>query len=746
MSVSDRFNTGGALESLPSRTDVLAQQLRARVLSGYRVTGPIGHGGMGVVVRGERVDDDFSRAAAIKVLPGPASDELRQRFGVERRILAELDHPAIARLYDAGETEEGWPYLVMEFVDGEPIDEYCDRHELGVDERVRLIAEVVEAIRFAHARLIVHRDIKLSNVLVRRDGQVKLLDFGIAKLLEQEEDRLTQEGRVLTPKFASPEQLLGRDITVATDIFQLGALSLCLLSDTFRSQKASVNERIRHAVEGRPTTLPGDARMALPQDLAAVIERCLEVDPASRYPDAGLLATDLNNYLAGRAVSARRATTAERLVRLVRRSPAVSLLVATTAAAILLGVTASLRFALEANDNAARAEHFLAQAERNLGMQEALVATLNQVFGDEELETRAQARLLDIAAEAHDGRERDPVSAAETVLAIGRSFMMRGDLTSGVAVLEPWLASGYGDARTIREGRRQLASGLRFTDTERAIAIVADLLPAYEGSYDELSIDHLEVSNWYALWTNDREELERARTLLRAAIEHNPAPDVLSYCWFYIARISNRLYDYEIAHEAARQAYEVDVTRQTSDVQKLIAGRTALAFYEIYLVEDPASAMALLRENLQDASELGDEPVLANTYMLLADVANEQGDFETAASYYDKWQAIQPIVYPGMPSVTAGMMLMHLRQGDIPKGEAVYNELVAAQPDGFLEGFNVPNRLVVAKALMVLYRDGADAASNVLVEHGLTRDEGDVDLRLARAIRMLEDQGVVVPE
>ncbi|MEM1145870.1 MAG: serine/threonine-protein kinase [Pseudomonadota bacterium] len=746
MNVIDDLKTGGALDCLPSQTDLLARALNGRVLNGYRVAGVLGVGGMGVVMRAERVAEDFERSAAIKVLPGPASEELKRRFSVERRVLAELDHPAIARLYDAGETEEGWPYLIMEFVDGEPLDQYCERCSLSIEEKTRLIADVVEAIRFAHARLIVHRDIKLSNVMVRGDGQVKLLDFGIAKLLENDNERLTEAGRVMTPKFASPEQLLGLEVTVATDIYQLGVLSLTLLSKTFSEQESSLDQLIRHAVEETPVPLPDDARRSLPRDLAAIIERCLEVDPARRYPDSGLLATDLSNFLGGRAVSARRATAPQRLVRAVRRSPVISSLVLTTVLAIALGVTGSLRFAFEASRNAERAEFFLARAERNLEMQAALTETLNRVVGDDDLETPTRERLLQMAADAHSDYRKDPQVAATTVLSIGTSFTKRGIQNLAVAVLEPWIEVGYGDPYTVREGKRQLASALRFTETDRAITMVRDLVTEYEGTLDELSIGHLEASNWYALWTNDRTDLNRARDLLRAALDRDDSAEMLSYAWFYIARISNRLKEFEVAYDAVRRAYEVDQTVKVNDMTSRVATRTLLAFFEFNLRGNLNLARALLDANLQDTTDLGNEPLLANTYLLLGDLANEQREFVTAASFYDKWRTLQPTVYPGMPSYTGGMLLMHLRRGEFETAEMIFNEILAASPQGFLEGFNAPNSLVLMKALLVAYRDGPELASAMLLDHGLTKAAGQADLRIAAGIRILNELGVAVPD
>jgi serine/threonine protein kinase len=200
----------------------------------YRILREIGRGGMGIVYLGARADDVFEKQVAIKVVSGAlVGDAQRESFARERQLLATLDHPGIARVLDGGATANGLQYLVMEYVDGTPIDAYCDAHQLGVDTRLRLFLEVCRAVHYAHGRLIVHRDIKVSNVLVGEDGRPKLLDFGIAKLLASEEspgDPSMTLMRAWTPESASPEQVRGEPTTMATDVYGLGSLLYRLLT------------------------------------------------------------------------------------------------------------------------------------------------------------------------------------------------------------------------------------------------------------------------------------------------------------------------------------------------------------------------------------------------------------------------------------------------------------------------------------------------------------------------------------
>src|SRR5512138_1380782 len=201
----------------------------------YRVLGELGRGGMGTVYLAERADAQYEKRVALKLLPSWSAADARrvQRFVEERQILAALEHPDIARLVDGGVTAEGLPWFAMEYVDGAPIDRYCDERRLTVDDRLALFCRVCSAVQYAHRNLVVHRDLKPSNILVTADGQPKLLDFGIAKLLGDDASpgELTVTGeRVLTPLYASPEQIRGEPVSTATDVYALGVLLDLLLT------------------------------------------------------------------------------------------------------------------------------------------------------------------------------------------------------------------------------------------------------------------------------------------------------------------------------------------------------------------------------------------------------------------------------------------------------------------------------------------------------------------------------------
>src|SRR5690349_1142216 len=282
----------------------------------YTIERLLGSGGMGEVWLASRNDGHFEAQCAIKFLNDSASQpRLVERFRQEGTLLARLAHPNIARLLDAGKTEDGMQFLVLEYVDGVSIDQYCDDHDLGVPERVRLFLDVAAAVSLAHSQLIIHRDLKPSNVLVTRGGTVKLLDFGIAKLLSAARptgDMLTRvEELALTPEYAAPEQMAGEIPSTATDVYQLGMLLYVLLTRAHPLQlHGSRAERIKAALTSR---LPrasefagGALRQQLRGDLDAILGMALDPDPARRYPTAAGLHEELLRYLEDEPVRARR--------------------------------------------------------------------------------------------------------------------------------------------------------------------------------------------------------------------------------------------------------------------------------------------------------------------------------------------------------------------------------------------------------------------------------------------------------
>jgi len=296
----------------------------------YRLIRKIGQGGMASVYLADRADREFERQVAIKFTrPEVSAAEMSRRFRVERQILANLDHPNIARMLDGGLSDSGIPYLVMEYVDGVPIDEYCRGRQLSVREIVELFRAVCSAVEYAHHRLVIHRDIKPSNILVTQDGVPKLLDFGIAKLLTPSADtaaltRPTQ--RLMTVEYASPEQILGDPVTTATDVYALGLVlyELITLSRPFDAGTTSpleLQKKICTTDPPRPSKVVADRALAraLDGDLDHIILMAVRKEPKERYGSVERFSEDLNAWLDGFPVSARRGTTRYRAVKFARR-------------------------------------------------------------------------------------------------------------------------------------------------------------------------------------------------------------------------------------------------------------------------------------------------------------------------------------------------------------------------------------------------------------------------------------------
>jgi len=333
----------------------------------YRLIRELGSGGMASVWLAERTDMLKGRQVALKLPHGAwRRAGLADRLQREREILATLEHPNIARLYDAGVADDGQPWLALEYVAGERIDAWCERHALDVPARLRLFLQVARAVAHAHSNLVVHRDLKPSNILVTGDGEVKLLDFGIAKLLEQgeaHETELTQQaGRALTPEYAAPEQILGRPIGTAADVYALGVVLYELLAGCRpymlqRHSRAALEEAILQADAAPPSArAPAARRAALRGDLDTIALKALRKNPAERYATVAALAEDIERHLSHRPVLAQPDALGYRVSRLLRRHRVMVGAGAAVTLALLAGTALAwwqARAALQARDRAA---------------------------------------------------------------------------------------------------------------------------------------------------------------------------------------------------------------------------------------------------------------------------------------------------------------------------------------------------------------------------------------------------------
>jgi len=332
-------------------------------VGGYRLVAELGRGGMGAVYRAERIGGVAGHQVALKLIKrGMDSDEIVARFAREREILAQLKHPAIAQLIDGGVTERGRAWFALELVDGAPITAWCDERRLGIDARIAKFLDVCGAVQHAHRNLIVHRDLKPGNILVSTDGNPKLLDFGIAKLLDSAADGATRTGAaLLTPEFAAPEQFRGEPVTTATDVYQLGLVLHELLGGARAAQtparlSAALGDADRAAAAARARGTDAAAlRRSLRGDLDRIVQKALDAEPARRYESVGDFAADLRRYLAREPVRARPDSVAYRVGRFVARHTAGTALATLAVVALLVATAYSAYQASVAREQLARA-------------------------------------------------------------------------------------------------------------------------------------------------------------------------------------------------------------------------------------------------------------------------------------------------------------------------------------------------------------------------------------------------------
>ncbi len=467
-----------AMESLAPRAPATPEgEPLSPQLGPYRIQREIGHGGMGVVYEAVREDGRFRKRVAIKILRRTGSPgHFLARFEQERRILARLEHPHIATIFDGGETREGDPYFVMEYVDGIPITRYAEQHGLTIAQRLDLFLQVCDAVQYAHRNLTVHRDLKANNILVTEAGAVKLLDFGIAKLLET---NATESGEateaLLTPAYSSPEQIRREPASTSGDVFQLGILLYEMLTGVhpFESGGRLPHEVMRAICESDPPAPSAVARQngrEIRGELDAIVMTALRKQPSWRYPSVEQLADDIGRYRRGWPVQAKGNGPAYRLRKFMRRQ---WLPLASTAAVMILLVAGLLitRHQAQVADLARRQ----AEQEREVADgQTRLAVQARQSANEQRLVAEARTR------EAESERLREQERYRE-VRALASSMLF--DLYDGVRDL-----AGSSTARRLIVAKAQHQLELLNTDGGQDIALQRDLAASYE-RMGELRID-----------------------------------------------------------------------------------------------------------------------------------------------------------------------------------------------------------------------------------------------------------------
>ena len=691
--------------SAGGRAEPLARVPRS--IGPYVIERLIGRGGMGAVYLAHR--PDVGLRVALKLLPGAyaAPEALHRRFLAERRILARLDHPAIARLLDAGTTDEGVPYFVMEYVEGAPLTTYCDDARLTVDERLRLFCEVGTAVAYAHRRLVVHRDLKPSNVLAMSGEDdrphVKLLDFGIAKLIDPEDgdDRfLTRTNqRVMTPEYAAPEQHAGGPVTTSTDVYQMGVLLYELLVGRRPSAEGgaipappsgilTAGSPEAPAVAADRSTEAERLHRRLRGDLDAICLTALRPEPEARYASAEAFVDDVRRHLDGRPVQARPATLGYRARSVLRRHRAAAMAAALVLVALLGGLGSTLWQATVARAERDRAQLEAAKAARVVDFMLAMFASADptEALGDSIL----VREVLDQAVSEADELRTEPGVQAQMLAVIGEAYLNLGAYEKAAPLLErvlglrqrllpptdPALAHAFGLLGRLHEERGA------YDEAERHYreAIARDQRRAPGG---DVHLAH-RLNDFGTLYVGRGEYPVAESLFTRAAELYTRAGDTLS-----VAEVLQNLavaHLYQNEHAEAERSYRtlIDLERRRGP-----AGEGQLVFVTNGLagvLREQAryeEALPLYQESLALRRRIyGEEHMntglghfnLALLYKDLERYAEAQQGMETAVAV---WRRALGDDHPYVGIALGGLGVLHLEQSDGPAAERVLAEALA---------------------------------------------------------------------
>lgn len=621
----------------------------------YAIQRPLGSGGMGAVYLAVRDDQSYQRQVAIKIIrKGMESERILQRFRRERQIIASLDHPNIARLLDGGATDDGRPYIVMEYVEGMPIDAWCDQRRLNIEQRLRLFLQVCEAIHYAHQNLIIHRDIKPGNILVRPDGTVKLLDFGIAKLMNPDlavaaTEKTATSMRLMTPQYASPEQVKGEPVTTASDVYLLGIVLYELLSGhrpyevkgdatleviraVGQSEPQCPSEAIFRVTEkmlsdgrlqvtknallvsGSRERSAADLLKKLQGDIDSIALKSLRRNPAQRYQSAAQLAEDIRSYLSKLPVSSRAESPSYRIKLFLRRNTAFAL---TAAAAALLLVAVTV-----------------------VAVWQATIARQERVRAEtrfEEVRKMSNALLFDV----QEALAPLPGTTPARRLLVQKALEYLGNLTRETGAddtLRRELAAGY-----IRVGHLQgnpnfanLGDAAGATASyNKAIALLDEILKRDPGNKQAASDMAGALEALADMQTIAGDSAGAIQTLRRAVAlreQSGAAPAVLSASRHNLAVALSNTGDQQEALALAQKAHEAAMGLTGAGAQRQMAishGKIGTVYVR---TGDKSHAGTHYREALRLHEQLADsDPVAARPKRDLSFALEDLADFETRA-------------------------------------------------------------------------------------------------------------------
>lgn len=667
----------GELAPVADRDDLIGQRVGK-----YRVEARIASGGMGTVYLAVRADDQFEQQVALKVVKrGMDTEEILARFKAERQTLAQLSHENIARVIDGGMTGDGRPYLVMEYVKGEAVDDYCRRKGLSVDDRLRLFRQVCEGVRYAHQNLVVHRDLKPGNILVTEEGVPKLLDFGIAKVLTRTRgpDVTAATERRLTPEYASPEQIAGAMVTTSSDVYSLGVILYELLAgrrpfDFGGANATRIEQVVLSEAVAKPSTAvvrggAGEAtgeggsgvvalRVAkqLRGDLDTIVLAAMHRDPGRRYSSVEALSADIDRYFKGLPISAQKDTLGYRVRKFVRRNT-VGVAFAGTALALMGGGVGGIvwqsRIAARERDQALEARD---AAEENAESMQDAWAAFDPERGGKELRFEDVIRRLELRVET-EMRDR-PLVQANGLSALGHVYMNLGE----AARAEEYFRRSY----DIRRAR----------------------LPERHHDIGESKLEQAELAF-------SKRELERAELLAREAlaifraqarprsVDTSEALNDLGT----ILRALGRLEEAEAAH------------REAMSIREQVAGRVSRLYAEslnnlanvMRSKGDAARAAEYATEALETRRRvLGEEaPMVLQSMQNLAVLMDEAGRYEESKALFEQVIEREPKKFgeenPSHGTTLRNMGSMLMNKGDLVEAEQKLRRADAIHRAGWKE-------------------------------------------------------------
>jgi serine/threonine-protein kinase len=724
-------------------------------IGAYQIEQLVGCGGMGVVYRATRSDEAFEKQVAIKIVPrGNDTAEILRRFRSERQVLASLDHPNITALLDGGTTPEGLPYFVMEYVAGEPIDAYCGRRALPLDDRLRLFLRVCAALQYAHQHLVVHRDLKPDNILVRDDGEPKLLDFGIAKLLEPSglATHTTVALRALTPRYASPEQIRGEPISTSTDIYSLGVLLYQLLTDRLPyvvEDKSSLDiERViceeqplRPSDAARNDVRAGAWWHQLTGDLDAIALMALRKEPDRRYRSVEQFADDIGRYLQGLPIVAGPDTLGYRAAKFVRRNRLATAAAAVAALALIVGIVATMWSARIARGEAAAASAARERAEAEATRVQRMNTFLTNVLALPDPNWyspgaggRADMTVADLLAQVGERIDRElgsyPDIAAEFHHTIGNTYRARGlykDAQRHFAAALALRRSLFGDQHPkvaeslyfLGASEMWLGSAKKAEELWRQAIAIERRLSVPDANLPQMLRDLGGILDA----RGDLDGAERAAAEALKLFEERYGADDIRVAFAEQALGQVRFDRGDLA--SARHLLERARRILTSSPQGF-AGIADILFTlgDVTLAEgDATGAEDLFRQAIEQSSAaLGsDHPIVANQLMGLAAALNAQRRYRDAEDALRRSIAISRARMPPTDSqVVRGLTLLSatLRGAGRPReGERYLREAVA-----LVEKAPEPNQCVAGQltvTLGVTLREDGRREADALLKQGL---------------------------